>query len=221
MKSYIPKATESEFCDWINLCTVRKTNDWVSKVWIKDLSWNSSEEILGTIINSDIYNWKEIVRVYSSWHIFLSDDKKEVFLVTTEKNWKIQHQFTWWSPLEEENQEVIYKDNGIYKFDIQKVRNNARIRTKNRTWVEVTEEYNESPLVDWVLMENKENWKIYYKFVCLIHFLVSKYEWILAFTGKENTIWGKWYKIDELPNIENIAPNAYIVSKSAVEKLQK
>lgn len=219
MKSYIPKATEYEFCDWISLCTVRKTDDGVSKIWIKYLSWEINETMLENIINSDTYNWKEIVRIYSSWHVFLSDDKKEVFLVTTEKNGKIQHQFTWWSPLEEENQEVIYKDNGVYSFDIEKVRNNARIRTQNRTWVEVIKEYNKNPLVDWVLMENEENWEIYYKLVCLMHFIVKKYEWILSFTWKENTIWGKWYKINELPNIKNIAPNAFIVSKSAVEKI--
>lgn len=221
MKSYIPKATESEFCDWINICTVRKTDNWISKIWIKDLSWNISEWILETIINSDTYNWKKIVRVYSSWHIFLSEDRRKVFLVTTEKNWKVQHQFTWWSPLEEENQEVIYKDNKIYNFNIQKVRNNAKIRTQNRTWVEIIEEYNENPLFDWALMENEENWEIYYKLVCLMHFIVKKYEWILSFTWKENTIWGKWYKIDELPNIKNIAPNVYIVSKSAVENLKQ
>lgn len=218
-ESYIPKASEWEFCDWINLCTVRKTDDWVSKIWIKDLSWNISEEILETIINSDTYNWKKIVRVYSSWHIFLSDDKKEVFLVTTEKDWKTQHQFTWWSPLEEENQEVIYKYNGVYKFDIQKVRNNAKIRTQNRTWVEIIEEYNEKPLVDWALMENEENWEIYYKLVCLMHFVVKKYEKVLSYTWKENTTWWNWYKIDDLENTENIAPNAYIVSKKTVELL--
>ncbi len=216
-KSYIPKASQEEFCDWINLCSVRKWKDWISKIWIKDLSWNIKEDILENIINSDTYNWKDIVRVYSSWHVFLSENKENVFLVTTEKNWKIQHQFTWWSPLEEENKEVIYQKDWVYKFDIEKVRINAKIRTKNRTWVDVLEDYNENPLVDWALMENEENWIIYYKLVCLMHFVVKKYEWILSFSWEEYTIWWKWYKIDDLPNIQLVAPNAYIVSKEALK----
>jgi 2-hydroxy-3-keto-5-methylthiopentenyl-1-phosphate phosphatase len=220
-ESYIPKATEWEFCEWINLCTVRKTKDWISKVWIKDISWNIKEEILETIINSDTYNWKNIVRVYSSWHVFLSDNKDKVFLTTTQKDWKTQIQFTWWSPIEEENKEVIYKDNWIYKFDIEKVRKNARMRTKNRTWVDIIEEHNKKPIVDWTLIENEENWKSYYKLVCLMHFIVKKYEWTLSYTWNENIIWWDWYKIDELPSIKNIAPNAYIVSKKAVELLSR
>ncbi len=69
----------------------------------------------------ETYNGKQIIRVYSSGHVFLSDDNKQVYLVTTEKDWKIQHQFTGWSPLEEENKEVIFKENDVYKFDIEKL----------------------------------------------------------------------------------------------------
>ena len=218
-KSYIPKASEWEYCEWINLCTVRKTKEWVSKIWVKDINWNIHEELLQNIINADTYDWKKIIRVYSSWHIFFDDNKEKVFLVTVDKYWKIQHQFTWWSPLEEENKKVIYKENQIYKFDIAKVRNNARIRTKNRTSVDVLEEYNQTPLVDWVLMEQEENWENYYKLVCLMHFIVKKYSWKLTYTWKENTVGCNWYKIEDLPNTENIAPNAYIVSKKALEIL--
>ena len=219
MKSYIPKASEWEYCEWIKLCTVRKTEDWISKIWVKDISWNIKEEILENIIDADTYEWKEIIRVYSSWHIFLDENKEKVYLVTVDKYWKIQHQFTWWSPLEEENKNVIYKENWVYKFDIEKVRNNARIRTKNRTSVDVLEEYNQNPLVDWVLMEQEENWENYYKLVCLMHFIVKKYSWNLTYTWEENTIWWDWYEIDNLPNIDNVAPNAYIISKKTLEML--
>lgn len=168
----------------------------------------------------ETYNGKQIIRVYSSGHVFLSDNKKQVYLVTTEKDWKIQHQFTGWSPLEEENKEVIFKKNWVYKFDIEKVRNNARIRTKKRILVKILEEYNEKPLVDWVLMENEENWEIYYKIVCLMHFIVKKYDWIISPTWQKicSFCYLVWYRkiARETPKV---APNAYIVSKKAVEIL--
>lgn len=68
---------------------MRKTNEWVSKIWIKSLNWELSEWFLEDFINSETYNWKKIVRVYSSWHVFLSENYKEVFLITTEKNEKL------------------------------------------------------------------------------------------------------------------------------------
>jgi len=215
--SYIPKANEKEFCEWINLCTVRKTKEWISKIWVKDLQWNITEELLENIINADTYNWKPIIRSYASWHIFLDSEKENVYLVEIDKYWKKQWQFTWWSPLEEENKEVIIKENWIYKFDLEKVRNNARIRTKNRTSVEILEEFNKEPLVDWALMESEEEWNIYYKLVCLMHFIVKKYEWKLTFTWNENTIWGGWFEINKLDKLPNVAVNAYIVSKKALE----
>lgn len=220
-KSYIPKASEWEFCKWINLCTVRKTPDWISKVWIKDLFWNITEEILGTVLNWETYKWKKIIRIYSSWHIFISDDKQEVFLITTEKGWKTQHQFTWWSPLEDEYKDIIYKENWVYRFDIKKARKNARIRTKNRTWVKVLEEYNKSPIVDWTLIESEENWEIYYKLVCLMHFIVKKYEWTLSYLEKENAIWWDFYKISNLQKTKDIAPNVYIISRKTIELLSR
>ena len=217
-KSYIPQIAEDQFCDWMKLCSVRKNRDWDSLIWIKDLSWRVKEEVLATIINAETYEWKKIIRVYASWHIFIDINWKQVLLVTTEKNWKIQHQFTWWSPLEEENKKVIFADGWVYKFDLKKVRNNARIRTKNRTSVLVTEEYNEqNPIVDFVLMETEEDGEIYYKLICLIHFVVKKYEWILTCTWQEDSIDLTRYDIDKLQNTLNIAPNVYIVTKKALE----
>ncbi|MCK9272405.1 hypothetical protein M0P65_02555 [Candidatus Gracilibacteria bacterium] len=219
--SYIPKAPMENFCEGLNLCSVRKTSDGIVKLGVKDLGGNISEEFLEKIINSETYNSKKIVRVYSSGHIFLSEDNKKVFLVTTQKDGKIQHQFTGGSPMEEENKEVIFIQDGVYKFDIDKVRNNARIRTENRTGAKIIEEYNNIPLVDWALMENEENGEIYYKLVCLMHFIVKKYEGNLGHIQTEYTIDGNWYEIDKLPTIPNMAPNAYIVSKKAVELLEK
>lgn len=219
--SYISKASLHDFCDGLGLCSVRKSQDGIVKIWTKDLKWNISEIPLESVINTENYNGKKIVRVYSSWHIFLSEDLSEVFLVTTEKEGKIQHQFTGGSPLEEKNKEVVHLENWVYKFDLNKVRENARIRTEIRTGVKITEEYNKKPLVDWVLMENEENGETYYKLVCLMHFIVKGYEGILNFTWKENTIDGKWYDIDSLHNLPNTAPNAYIVSQKAKELVKK
>ncbi|EKE29302.1 MAG: hypothetical protein ACD_2C00193G0023 [uncultured bacterium (gcode 4)] len=216
-ESYIPKWEENDFCASINLCTVRKTDNWISKIWIKYLTGEVREAELSEIINSDTFEWKKIIRIYSSWHIFLSEDLKKVFLVTTSKDWKTQHQFTWWSPMEEENKEVITNKDWAYKFDLNKVRANARIRTLNRTWVDVTEEYNDVPLVDWVLMENEEDWVVFFKLICLMHFIVKECDWKPWFTLNENVIWADWYDIDDLPNIANVAPNAYVVSKNARE----
>lgn len=213
--SYIPKASQEEFCQWIDLCTVRKNEEWINKIGVKKLDGTIYEDLLDNVLDKESYEWKEIVRIYSSGHVFLSDDNEKVFLVTTQKDGKSQHQFTGWSPLEEENKNVIFKENWVYKFDIEKVRNNARIRTKNRTWVDITEEYNQRPIVDWALMENMEDEKIYYKIVCLMHFVVKKFDGILGFTDSEYVIDWQWYKIDELPNTPNVAPNAYIVSKNA------
>jgi len=221
-KSYIPKVSEDRYCEWINLCSVRKTETWESKVWVKDLTWKISEDLLSKVINTDTYDGKKIVRVYSSGHIFLNEDKDKVYLVTTERDWKVQHQFTWGSPLEEENKEVIFKENGEYKFALEKVKQNARIRTKNRTWVEILEEYNKKPLVDWALMENEENGEAFYKLVCLMHFIVKKYKWELSYTNQEYVVvWWKWYDIENLPQTNDIAPNSYIVTKKALDLLEK
>ena len=87
----------------------------------------------------------------------------------------------------EENKNIIVIQDWVYKFDIEKVRKNARIRTKIRTWVEILEEYNKNPLVDWVFMENTdENGEVYYKLVCLMHFIVKKYTWNLWYTNNES-----------------------------------
>lgn len=218
-KSYIPKASGQDFCKWINLCTVRKNSDWISKVWLKDLNWKLSEDFLEKVINSDTYNWKNILRIYSSWNIFLDKKREKVYLVKTDKDWKVQYQFTWWSPKEEENKNVIFKENWAYKFDLEKMRINARIRAKNRLWVDILENYNDNPIVDWALLENKEDWEIFYRLVCLLHFVTKKFDWVLNPTWEENAVEWDWFEIKELQNLENIAPNVEIVVNEALKIL--
>lgn len=218
--SYIPKASEEKFCGWISLCTVRKSADGISKIGIKKLDGTIVEDLLENVINRDIYDGKPIARTYSSGHIFINENRTEVYLLTTSKNGKIQHQFTWWSPSENINKNVIIEEFWIYKFDLEKVRDNARLRTEIRTGARVIEEYNRKPLVDWVLMENIDtDWVPFYRLVCLMHFIAKKYVGPLGFSWEEYTIDGKWYNIDELNNAPNVAPNAYIVSKNALELL--
>lgn len=220
-ESYIPKWTEDDFCSGMNLCSVRKSESWETKIWMKDLSWDIKEGLLKDIINLDEYKGKKIVRVYSSGHWFLNEDRTKVYLVTTEKNWKRQIQFTWWSPLEEENKDVIKKVDWVYMFDIHKMIRNARIRAENRVWVKVISEYNGKPIVDWVLMENidENTWEIFYKLVCLTHFVVKQYTWELKATGKEHVIEGNWYNIADLPSVPNVAPNVSVVLKSAIKEI--
>lgn len=81
---------------------------------------------------------------------------------------------------------------------------------------------NEIPLVDWILMENRdENGADFWKLVCLMHFVVKEYEGILGYkNGVEYTVGGDWYSIDALPTTPNVAPNAYIVAKKAQELVE-
>lgn len=92
--SYIPKASIDDFCEGLHLCSVRKKNDGTVHVGVKDLQGNIHEEPLETIINADTYNGKKIIRTYSSGHVFLNENATQVFLITTEKEGKTQHQFT-------------------------------------------------------------------------------------------------------------------------------
>ncbi|MCP4524025.1 MAG: hypothetical protein GY828_07455 [Candidatus Gracilibacteria bacterium] len=218
MESYIPQAEEKQFCESLELCGVRKNTEGETMMRLKKKSGDFEEIKLSDVVNKTEYNGKEIERIYSSGHVFLDEDHKKVFLVTTKKGDKIQHQFTGGAPLEDKNKNVIHNVEGGYSFDIEKVRDNARTRTNTRIGVQVTEEYNEKPLVDWALMEMvDENSESYYKLVCLMHFIVKKYEGILSASGKENAVDAQWYPIENLDSVDNIAPNASLVTQKAVE----
>lgn len=219
--SAIPKVNPSDLCEAWKLCSVReKNNEYL--VAVKRRDGTISEIPLKEVVDADTYEDSPIVRTYSSGHVFLAKDCDEVFLVTVDKNGKIQHQFTWGSPSEKEFSDIIYKDkndkNGKIKVNITKVEDNAIQRTLNRTWVEVIEPYNDQPLVDRVLMEQEdESGKTFWRMVLLMHFVVKSYTWELGYTGAEHTVGGKWYAIDELPTIPHIAANAHIVTQKARE----
>lgn len=218
MESYVPPLNPENLCEALQLCSVRK-HDGEYFVGKKDQDGKITEIPFSDIANSDTYDGKPIVRTYSSGHVFLDETRQKVWLVTTEKDGKIQHQFTGGSPTEEINKEVFYIIDGTVKIHLDKVEDNAIIRTENRTGAKVTEAWNEIPLVDWVLMENRdETGADFWKLVCLMHFVVKRYEGILSsIDGAEYVTGGDWYAIDELPNTPNVAPNAFIVAKKAQE----
>lgn len=215
----IPNFDPNTLCDAGILCTVRSKN-WVDMVVVKRLDGTMYETPLSEIIDHDSYQWLEIVRTYSSGHVFLNQDNTKVYLVTTNKNGKLQHQFTGWSPLETNFSEIIFKDvDGKLRINLNKVEDNAIQRTLNRTWAKVTKPYNNIPLVDWALIEQK-NWEgeKYWRLVLLMHYIVETYEWELWYNEwVEEIVWWAWYNVNELEDTPNIAPNAHIVTKKAIE----
>lgn len=219
--SVIPKIDSDHLCDAFKLCSVRE-KDWVYMIAVKFLDWRITEIPLDEIIDADTYEWLPIVRTYSSWCVFISPDKTQVYLVTTEKDWKEQHQFTWWSPIEQDFSNIIFKKDDHLKVDLYKIEDNAVHRTKNRTWAQATEFYNEKPLVDRILQEKiDENNKKYRRLVLLMHFVVKKYEWNLWFNKwVEGIVDGKRYDIADLPSTPEVAANAFIVTNKALELIK-
>lgn len=120
--------------------------------------------------------------------------------MTVEKGDNKQVQFTGGSPLEETHQQVVYKIGREVKFYLSKVEENAIARTKNRTGVEVIDHYNETPLVDWALMESTDDeGNSYWKLVCLLHYIVKKSSGRLkAQKGMENVTEGGRYDVDAI-----------------------
>lgn len=147
-ENYFPKLDPDELCEAIKLCGVRGEN-----VAIKRLDGSTFEIPFERIANADAYDGFPMVRTYASGHVFIDETKTKVFLVSTERDGKVQHQFTGGSPMEEINRDVIFRVDGKFKFHLDKVEDNAVLRTLNRTGARVVESYNEIPLVDWVCME--------------------------------------------------------------------
>ena len=215
--NYLPKINPKELCEWLSLCSIRTRNDEVMVV-VK-YEDNHQEEIpLSTIANSDIYMWLPIQRVYASGHVFISENMKQVFLLTVSKNWHSQIQFTGWSPLEEGLKNIIVNDNGIIKMNLMKAEDNAVLRAWNRMSVEVIESYNEIPIVDRVMMpkEDREGNK-FRSLVLLTHHIVKSYKWNLWYNLTENVVDGQRYDIDTLDQNPLISPNAIIVVNKALE----
>lgn len=219
--NFLWKINPKDLCDMIQLCSVRERN-WIYMVAVKRLDWTMEELPLDTIALSDSFEWSIIERSYSSGHVFINDAKDSVFLVWVEKNWRKQYQFTWWSPMEDQFKDIFVEENSIVKIKLYNVEDNALIRTKNRTWVDVIDVYNDKPLVDWALLENqKEDWTIFWRLVLLMHFVVKSFDWELWYkTWIEDVVDWKWFLISEISNTPWIAPNALIVTKKALELIK-
>lgn len=220
IENYMPKVTPDELCSALQLCSVRQRgNEYF--VAVKKLDESMSEILFVDIANADSYQDKPIVRTYSSGHGFFNEEHTKVFLLTVEKKWTKQVQFTWGSPLEEINKDVVFHKDRQIQFHLWKIEENALIRTKNRTWVDVLSHWNELPLVDWALIENtNDEWKTYRRLVCLLHYIVKSYEGKLeAQIWVEDVIGGQRYDIQDIidNNVEHIAPNASIIIQKALE----
>lgn len=210
----LPKIDPSNLCDLLQLCSLRKDEKNNQFIAIKNAEWIIVDYSARDIIYLDTYEWVEIRRIYSSWHVFLSDDYSKVYLIKTTKRWVSQRQFTWWSPKEDSMKNAIYKTNDTIKFDLQMIELNAETRTKIRTWVEVISVYNEIPAIDRAMIWNqdKNTWEKWWNLVCLMHFCVKEYTWILT-----PQIWDeyvsdwRWFSRDELIENKDIAPNVWLV----------
>lgn len=212
-ESYIPKTSENDLCEGINLCTIRP-----KLAGYKNLKWDVSEIPLDDLLNAETYNGFPIRRVYSSGYTILSEDKTKVLLATVEKNWKRQIQSTWWSPLEEEYKNVIYKDGWKYRFNLEMAIKNARTRAKNRLWIDIISEMQREPLVDFCLLESlDEDWKKYYKLVVLLHFLAWEFKGTPKATWEECAVDVDWYDIKWIGNVPWIAPSVEAVTSAALK----
>lgn len=224
MESYMPKVNPEEICSALQLCSVRQRgNEYF--VAVKKLDGSMSEIPFNEIANADEYNGNPIIRTYSSGHWFFNEDLSQIWLVTVEKRWTRQVQFTGWAPLEEANMDVVFHKDGEIQFHLGKIEENALIRTKNRTGVDVVQHRNELPLVDRALIENKDNeGKTFRRLVCLLHYIVKSYEGELqAQIGTEDVVDGKRYNVNDIlnENVEDIAPNAAIIIIKALEIIKK
>lgn len=220
------KINPEEMCSALQLCSVRKrANQYL--VAVKKIDGTIYEMPLEDIAQADEYKWLPIIRTYSSGHGFFSPDFSKIFLVITQKEGKKpQVQFTGWSPLEENNQQVTARnDQGEIVFNLAKIEENALIRTKNRVSVDVVENMFDLPLVDWVLMENKNEdiQEHYYTLVALFHYVVKSYDGeLIPILGSEWVVWWERYSVDDVlaRKIEHLAPNADVVVKKALEMIK-
>lgn len=216
-ESYIPKIDPWTMCEVLKMCSVRKNTSGQDFVVIKKLDGSQHEVLASEIMLLDSFEGKRIERIYCSWHVFITPNCKQVYLIKISKNWYDQRQFTWWSPKEDFLKTTHYIKDGILQFDLEKIEHNAWLRTKNRTSVDVTDIYNDIPLVDRVLNENidSETGEKYWKLVFLLHHFVKSYKGSLApQVGVEDVSDGKWFDIEDLLLLPSISTNAYIITKA-------
>lgn len=216
-KNFLPKIQPNTLCEIMGLCTVRMKDD-KPFCGVKRLNGSQYEIPLEDVANQDNYENQKIIRSYSSGCVFINNERNEVYLLCTKKKENIQYQFTWWSPSETDLQGVYINDNRIVKLRLDKIYDNAILRTFKRTWAEVIECYNNSPLVDRALIENKDDeGTIFRRLVLLMHFVVKEYTWEVWYTQQEYVVWWKWFDISTLQEEANLAPNAIIITLKAKE----
>lgn len=216
-KNFLPKILPHTLCEVMGLCTVRMKNN-KPFCGVKRLDGSQYEIPLEDVANQDSYDNKKIVRSYSSGCVFIDTHENTVYLLCTKKKENIQYQFTWWSPSETDLQDVYINDNWTVKLRLDKIHDNAILRTVKRTWAEVIECYNNSPLVDRALIENKDDEGIVFRrLVLLMHFVVKDYKWEVWYTQEEYVVWWKWFNITTLAQESNLAPNAVIITLKAIE----
>lgn len=220
----MPKIDPKDLCSALQLCSVRQYgNEYF--VAVKRLDGSMDEIPFDAIANAESYEDKPIKRVYSSWHVFFNEDRTQIFLTTVEKNGAKQAQFTGGSPLEDANKEVVYHIGREVKFHLAKVEENAVLRTKKRTGVDVVNHYNVTPLVDWALMENMdEDGNVHRKLVCLMHYIVKDFKGKLkAQKGVEYVVDGQWVDIDNIlsGSVPYIAPNAKLIVMKSFEMMMQ
>lgn len=92
--NYFPKINPQDLCEAMQLSCVRQNSEGKNLIAVKRFDGSISEILLDPIVNAETFEDKKIDRIYSSGHVFISDDKKQVYLITVEKNGKKQHQFT-------------------------------------------------------------------------------------------------------------------------------
>ncbi len=213
------QVSPDKLCEELQLCSVRKHN-WFYMVAVKLINGETYDIPFEKLVNQTTYENVPIVRTYASWHILFSEDKSKVYLVCVENKNTRQWQFTWWSPLEEQNMDVVKIDNWIVKFHLGKIEENALIRIRNRLDIDVVENYVDMPLVDRVLMEGKDDDAgRYRKLVYLLHFVGKSYAWnIVPQIWVEKVVWWDWVSVSDI--LENkkemVAPNVWLIVERAL-----
>ncbi|HMY80519.1 MAG TPA: hypothetical protein PLW93_00020 [Candidatus Absconditabacterales bacterium] len=217
-KNYLPKINPHQLCEAMNLCTVRMRDDQ-PRCGVKKIDGTQYEIPLLDVANADTYENLPIRRTYASGCVFLDADRTHVWLLTTKRKDNIQHQFTGGAPKEPELQDVYRNDEGTIKLTIDTIYDNAILRTYKKTGAEVTDTYNDSPLVDRALIENQddETGEHFWRLVLLMHFVVKSYTGELGRKPEEYVVGGQRYEIATLSQQSHLAPNAVVITNKALE----
>lgn len=215
---YLPKIDDKNLCDWLDLCSVRKSND-TTMIVVKPLWWEEYEIPLEQVIQLDEYEDKNILRSYASGHVLFDQDHTHIYLVATDKKGIKQRQILGGSPREDSLKNIIVHDQWTIKFNLEKAEDNAILRWYLRTWLHFTDSYNELPLVDRVLAEklDEDGVRRYRNLVLLLHYVVKNVTWQPKVHQVEWVVDGKRFTIDEIMSHTLVAPNTKIIVTKSLE----